>query len=58
MMRRKACSAGRFLWKTYNKHPWFIKGKGPNGPKSKYWGEGLAEADAAAEAEASGSDPS
>ena len=45
-------------YKTYNKHPWFIKGKGPNGPKSKYWGEGLAEADAAAEAEASGSDPS
>ena len=45
-------------YKTYNKHPWFIKGKGPNGPKSKYWGEGLAEADAAAEADASGSDPS
>ena len=45
-------------YKTYNKHPWFIKGKGPNGPNSKYWGEVLAEADAAAEAEASGSDPS
>ena len=45
-------------YKTSTTHPWFIKGKGPNGPKSKYWGEGLAEADAVAEAEASGSDPS
>ena len=45
-------------YKTYNKHPWFIKGKGPDEIQPCSWGEGLAEADAAAEAEASGSDPS
>lgn len=30
-------------YKTYTNTPWFILGKGPNGPKSKYWGEGMAE---------------
>lgn len=30
-------------YKTHDKRPWFIIGKGPNGPKSKYWGEGMAE---------------
>lgn len=27
----------------YDRHPWFVPGKGPNGPRSRYWGEGMAE---------------
>ena len=35
----------------YDNKPWFILGKGPNGPKSKWWGAGMEEAEAAGENE-------